>query len=146
MVLMKDLCDRSATNWRPMPPAFRGFPSQQPKCAKAEDREQNPERFCLSAHGSIKTLRQPCSPQPNALLPAQITSSALPPCWAHGLPSSSFLRRHRCFVRRGIDFLRRPAFCTAEIWRAPRHALCRVLTSWWRRSLTLVTPDTRGTG
>jgi hypothetical protein len=29
--------------------------NRKPKCAKAEDREQNPKRFRLGAHGSIKT-------------------------------------------------------------------------------------------
>src|SRR5271157_318655 len=30
--------------------------NRKPKCAKAEDREQNPERFCLSTHASITPL------------------------------------------------------------------------------------------
>src|ERR1039457_4115276 len=40
--------------------------NRKPKCAKAEDREQNPKGFRLGAHGSIKTYCQPSSLQPTA--------------------------------------------------------------------------------
>ena len=36
--------------------------NRKPECAEAEDREQNPERFCLSAQIAVQFLAYPLSP------------------------------------------------------------------------------------